>query len=42
LYGFLASGIIRKSRNIKKSESIIERIIYYLESKPFKQSLKEI
>jgi len=43
LYGFLASGIItRKSRSIKKSESIIERIIYYLESKPIKQSLKEI
>lgn len=42
LYGFLASGIIRKSRNIKKSESIIERILSYLESKPIKESLKEI
>jgi hypothetical protein len=34
--------IILLSRNIKKSESIIERIIYYLESKPIKESLKEI
>jgi hypothetical protein len=42
LYGFLASGIIRKTRNIKKSESIIERILSYLESKPIKESLKEI
>jgi len=42
LYGFLASGIIRKLRNIKKPESIIERIISYIESKPIKQSLKEI
>jgi len=42
LYGFLASGIIKKSRNIKKSESIIERILSYLESKPIKESLKEI
>jgi hypothetical protein len=42
LYGFLASGIIRKSRNIKKSESTIERILSYIESKPIKESLKEI
>jgi len=33
--------IILLSRSIKKPESIIERIIYYLESKPIKESLKE-
>jgi len=42
LYGFLTSGIIRKSRNIKKTESIIERVVSHLESKPIKESLKEI
>jgi hypothetical protein len=44
LYGFLASGIIRKLRklrNIKKPD-IIERILFYIESKPIKESLKEI
>jgi hypothetical protein len=43
LYGFLASGMIRKSRklrNIKKPD-IIERILSNLDSKPIKQSLKE-
>jgi len=42
LCGFLTSGIIRKSRNIKKTESIIERVVSHLESKPIKESLKEI
>jgi len=46
LYGFLASGIIRKSRNIKKTESktesIIERVVSHLESESIKESLKEI
>ncbi len=41
LYGFLASGLIRKQKTTKKPEGILEKILSYLETKPLIDSIKE-
>ena len=42
LYGFIAAGIIRKKKPIKKPENILDRILSYLETKSLKDTLKEV
>lgn len=41
LYGFLASGLIRKQKTLKKSENIFEKMLSYLETKPLIDTIKE-
>jgi hypothetical protein len=42
LYGFMAAGIIRKKKPVKKPENILDRILSYLETKSIKDTLTEV
>ncbi|WP_297887484.1 DUF4388 domain-containing protein [Sulfurihydrogenibium sp.] len=42
LYGFIAAGIVRKQKLLKKPENIVDRVLSYLERKSIKETLREI
>lgn len=42
LYGFIAAGIIRKQKGIKKKENILDRILLFIETKSLKENIKEM